>query len=154
MVPLAKDPRYHWLKVGTERMVKKAALLTVISFLILPQVIWTDFSTPENTLDEYIRGLRNGDRSVVAKCFDPPANDFYLPGPISVQTYSIVKKVTFGNAEVKRWNTTGIIPAAKKGDVDLRVKEIVEGKIETFHYLLRKFGKDWKIISHSGEGPQ
>jgi hypothetical protein len=122
--------------------------------LSVSQAFGADFSTPENTLAEYIAGVRNGDRAAVAKCFDPPATDFYLPRPLAIETYSIVKRITYGKAEVKKWNSRGVIPSVKIGDVELQVKENVEKKELMFSYVLRRIGSDWKIISHSVWGEQ
>jgi len=118
-----------------------------------------DFSTPEKTLEEYIAGIRNGDSAAVAKCFDPPVNDFYLPGPIAIDAYSVVKKITYGKTEVRKWNSRGIKPPVKIGDVELQVREKYEsGKYkkseDMFSYVFRKIGNEWKIIAHSVWGEQ
>lgn len=47
------------------------------------------FDTPEATLEAYISALGEGDRAKVAPCFEPPADAFYLPGPLRIEQYVV-----------------------------------------------------------------
>lgn len=108
-----------------------------------------DFTSPEKTLDSYLEALRAGDRTRVALCFEPPANDYYLPEPAQIESYEVEELVVYGPAEVTEWNDVGIVPAARTGDVDLTVVQLLEGREFRFSYLMRAFDGKWKIISHS-----
>ena len=73
--------------------------------------------------------------------------------------YSVVKKITYGKTEVRKWNSRGIKPPVKIGDVELQVREKYEsGKYkkseDMFSYVFRKIGNEWKIIAHSVWGEQ
>ncbi len=85
-------------------------------------------------------------------CFYPPAVDFYLPQPIVIKDYAVRKKIVYGESEVTEWNTKGIIPAARVGDVELQVEEIRYGDTFMFSYNFRKIDGEWKIISHGAQG--
>jgi len=110
------------------------------------------FDTPEVTLDTSISALREGDRARVAPCFEPPADAFYLPGPLQIEQYVIRKRIVYGRAEGREWNSKGIIPPAVEGDIQLQVEETIAGRKEMFYYNFRPVGHEWKIISHSGSG--
>lgn len=110
------------------------------------------FDTPEATLKFYISTLREGDRAKVAPCFEPPAHGFYLPGPLLIEQYVVRKRIVYGRAEVEEWNSRGIIPPAVEGDIELQVEETIAGRKAMFYYNVRRFGHEWKIISHSGSG--
>ena len=110
------------------------------------------FATPDATLETYIKALRKGDRSAVGECFDPPAADFHLPSPMPVDDYRIQRRIVYGADEVKDWNSKGIIPPAREGDVELQVREIIRGKLQMFSYNLRKITSGWKIYSHAAWG--
>lgn len=93
-----------------------------------------------------------GDRAAVAACFEPPAN-FYLPSPVSVEKYVIRRRIVYGPKEVRKWNSKGITPPALEGDIELQVEQTVAGRTVVFDYNFRLVGHDWKIIAHSGPGP-
>jgi len=110
------------------------------------------FATPEGTLDTYIDALRKGDLSTASECFAPPATDFYLPGPIAVTSYHVRRRIIYGPAEVKDWNSKGIKPPAREGDIELQVRRIINGKPQMFSYNLRQVASGWKIYSHAAWG--
>ena len=124
-------------------------LFSATFLLILHSIVVAlDFSSPEATLANYINALRKGDKSTVAICFQPEAKDFYLPGTSEIGEYKIIQKITYREREIKRWNTKGIKPPTKIGDIELQVEELYYGKKEMFSYVLRKFDTQWKIIAH------
>ena len=108
--------------------------------------------TPEETLQSYINGVRHGDLAQVEACFEPRAESFYLPAPIPVSTYTIRERITYGSAKVHDWNSKGIVPAARIGDVELQVEETIRGAPQMYSYLFRKFDDSWKIIAHAAWG--
>jgi hypothetical protein len=108
-----------------------------------------NFATPEGTLEIYINGKRAGDIRAVKSAFDDPAVDFSLPRPIPVSEYKVTKRILYGEREAKRWNSKGIIPPAKVGDVELQVREVTNGKPYMFSYNFRRISGEWKIYSHS-----
>jgi hypothetical protein len=124
-------------------------ILTLILVFSASSLLASNYSTPENTLDTYISALRAGNQPAVAQCFYPVANDFYLPNPLDITSYSVTKKIVYGKKEVDRWNRIGIKPPTQIGDVELQVNEILHGKNEMFSYVMRKISGEWKIISHS-----
>ncbi len=113
-----------------------------------------DFSSPEKTIETYIEALRSGDRTRVAPCFEPPAQDFYIVEPAQIESYEVEQRVVYGPAEVAKRNDTGIVPAARVGDVHLTVVQRRRDRARRYSYLLREFAGEWKIISHSVWGPQ
>ncbi len=66
--------------------------------------------------------------------------------------YLIQRRIVYGAAEIKDWNSKGIIPPARGGDVELQVREIIRGKPQMFSYNLRKVASGWKIYSHAAWG--
>lgn len=108
-----------------------------------------DLSAPEITLNGYIESLRNGNLAGVKERYFPSDIDFYLPDPIPIKSYVIIKKITFGKKEVERWNSQGTIPQAKIGDVELQVKEWIGTTGRMVSYFLRNYDGKWKIFSHS-----
>jgi hypothetical protein len=70
-----------------------------------------------------------------------------LPRPIRIEKYQIIRKKIYTEKTARAYKP---IPKAKAGDVELDVKEFLEGKEQMFTYLLRKFDKEWRIISHTG----
>jgi hypothetical protein len=104
------------------------------------------------TLKTYIEALRKGDLATVEECFDPRAIGFYLPEPLPIETYRIQKRIVFGPKEVRNWNSKGIIPAARAGDIELQVQELINGTPTMFSYWFRKVVSGWKIYAHSAWG--
>ncbi len=113
-----------------------------------------DFSSPEKTIETYIEALRSGDRTRVAPCFEPPADDFYIPGPAQIDSYKMEQRLVFGAAEVTELNDVGVTPPARVGDVRLTVLQSARDLEQHFVYRLREFAGQWKIIAHSVVGPQ
>jgi hypothetical protein len=108
-----------------------------------------DLSSPEATLAGYIESLRQGDvEGVLARYHG--TKDFYLPGPLTIEDYEIVTKITFGKKEVQEWNGQKIIPAAKVGDVQLDVKQLRGDDSQMYSYFLREITGKWKLIAHYG----
>ena len=99
--------------------------LSIVPWLICIAVVaeaQLDLSSPEATLAGYIESIRQGDvEGVLARYHN--TKEFYLPGPMSIENYEIVKKIIFRTKEVQEWNEQEIIPAAKAGDVQLDVRE-------------------------------
>ena len=127
---------------------KSTLILTLILVFSASSLLASNYQTPENTLDTYISALRAGNQPAVAQCFYPVANDFYLPKPIDIASYTVTRKIVYGKKEVDRWNRVGIKPPTEIGDVELQVKELFHGKSEMFSYVMRKITGEWKIISH------
>ena len=106
-------------------------------------------STPEETLSTYINALREGNLNKVLQCYYSEDKNFkfHLPRPIMIEKYQIIRKKIYTEKTARAYKP---IPKAKAGDVELDVKEFLEGKEQMFTYLLRKFDKEWRIISHTG----
>jgi hypothetical protein len=126
------------------------AALAVASIVLSALLACTqDFASPEATLEKYITACEAGDKKTVLSCFHPPMSDFNLNEEFAVESYTITKKTTYEKSHVDEWNSIGIIPPAEIGDVDLEVKEILNGEPFMFSYLLREVDGEWKIISFS-----
>jgi hypothetical protein len=126
------------------------AAVTATMSLVWISYAWAmDFATPEGTLEIYINGKRNGDLAAVKSAFDDPTVAFSLPKPIPVSEYKITKRVVYGEREARSWNSKGIIPPAKVGDVELQVREVTNGAPYMFSYNFRRLSGEWKIYSHS-----
>jgi hypothetical protein len=106
-----------------------------------------DYSSPETTLAAYIDGLRSGDVARILVTFDDPKGGFNLPKPLPISNYRVTKRIVYGPKRVEKWNSQGIIPQARVGDVELQVLEIVDGKKEMYSYNFRKINGDWKMYS-------
>src|SRR5882762_227743 len=106
-----------------------------------------DYSSPEGTLAAYIEGLRSGDVARVLDTFDDPKGGFNLPKPIPISSYRITKRIAYGPKRVEKWNSKGIIPQARVGDIELQVLEIVDGKKAMLSYNFRKIDGAWKMYS-------
>ena len=103
-----------------------------------------DLSSPEVTLAGYIESLRQSDvEGVLARHHG--AKEFYLPGPLTIENFEIVTKITFGEKEVQEWNGQG-----KVGDVQLDVRELIAGHNQMFSYFFREIEGKWKLIAHYG----
>ena len=127
-------------------------ICTIFTTISFADDCFTDLSTPENTLKSYIESKKMGDVSCLLKTYYN-TDSFYLSGPQPIKSYKIIKKTVYTKKEADEWNRIGIIPAAKIGDVDFDVEETsFPNIIETYGYLLRKFGNEWKIIAHSQWG--
>lgn len=110
-----------------------------------------DLSSPEATLAGYIESLRHGNvEGVLARYHN--VDQFRLPGRLRIEKYEIVNKIIFGNKEVEEWNGKGIIPSAKVGDVQLDVRESIDGRDQMFSYNFRKIDGSWKLICHFAWG--
>ena len=105
-------------------------------------------STPEETLSTYIDALREGNLEKVLKCYYSERSDFkfHLPALIKIGKYEIVKKKIYTDQMVERYKA---IPIAKVGDVELDVREYINGREEMFTYLFRQISQEWRMISHS-----
>lgn len=110
------------------------------------------FSSPEETLKTYINAARAGDKQTILTCFHPKKEDFYLPGPIHIDSFAITKKTVYGQPEAEEWNRLGIVPPAEAGDIDINVEEIHGGRSQMYSYLLRRVDGEWKIIAYSAWG--
>ncbi|HAW51512.1 MAG TPA: hypothetical protein DCX54_04160 [Flavobacteriales bacterium] len=126
------------------------AFYIIIAVFLLPINIYAqDFSIPETTLEIYINALKQGDKNTIYNCFHPVLNEFQLPKPIPIEAYEIQKKIIYSQKEVSDWNTQGILPPAKLGDIDLQVEQKSYGKKWMYSYLFRNINGKWKIISHA-----
>jgi len=130
---------------------KQAAILIVLTLLMFALVAncgTSDktLSSPEKTLDTYIRGLREGNLETVLRCYYSESEDFnfYLPHPIRIDNYTVIKKTIYTDKMAKEYQSD---PKAKAGDVELEVKESVEAQEDIFTYLFRKINGEWRIIS-------
>ena len=116
------------------------------------------FDTPDATLATYVQALRAGDKAAVESCFErsvlPPGTptDFHLPEPLPIRRFVVKKRTAYGAAQAEAWNRKGIVPPASVGDIELRVNLFLDWRPTDCLYLLRRFGSDWKIISHACEG--
>jgi len=117
-----------------------------------PKDSFINLSTPENTLGSYIESQKRGDLVSLKKTHELRGQNYYLPGPILIKSYKILKKTIFTNKEVDKWNGAEIIPRAEIGDVQLDVKEFFAEGSQMYSYNMRKFENEWKIISHSAWG--
>jgi hypothetical protein len=131
-----------------------ACFLSMACYSDSPETVFAgvDLSSPETTLAGYIESLRKGDSAGVRARYFPSDIDFFLAYPIAIERYEIVKRIVFGKKEVERWNSLGIMPQAKLGDVELQVKEWIGGTERMFSYYLRNIHGKWKIFSHSAWG--
>jgi hypothetical protein len=125
-------------------------LIILITALMFPiNIMAQDFSSPEDTLDIYLSALKSGNKKQVLNCFSPKLNDFYLPEPVPIKSYKIIKRIVYGQEETEDWNSKGIMPPAEIGDIDLQVEQESYGKKWMYSYLMRNVNGYWKIISHS-----
>ena len=125
-------------------------LIALFIVLAIPINIWAqEFSSPEKTLDTYLNALKSGNELEILDCFHPKLKEFYLPAPVPIKSYKIVKKIFYGQKEAGDWNSKGIVPPAKNGHIDLQVEQESYGKKRMFSYLIRNVKGSWKIISHT-----
>lgn len=124
-------------------------IFIILIFLNVNNVFAQNYESPEATLATYINALKAGNKSQVLDCFYPKLVDFYLPGPVRIESYEILKKTVYSKKEADNWNSKGIIPPAMIGDIDLQVEQAEYGKKWMFSYLLRNVNGKWKIISHA-----
>lgn len=106
-----------------------------------------DLSSPERTLDAYVRSLRSGDVAGVKATLDRPEVEFYLPEPISISSYRVMRRIVYGARETNDWNSKGIVPPARVGDVELHVREIIDGKSQMVSYNFRRISGEWRLYS-------
>jgi hypothetical protein len=123
--------------------------LLVTIFLMPINIMAQDFASPEGTLGIYLNALKTGNKSQVLDCFYPKLDDFYLPQPVPIKSYKILKRIVYGQKETDDWNSQGIIPQAVLGDIDLQVEQEIYGKKRMYSYLMRNVNGEWKIISHA-----
>jgi hypothetical protein len=104
-------------------------------------------SNPENTLAMYLKGLREGSIETVLKCYYSERKDFklHLPHPIKIDKYIVTKRTVYTDKMAEKYEA---VPKAEAGDVELEVRECIEGKDQMFTYLFRKVDGGWRIISH------
>jgi hypothetical protein len=136
-------------KIQTLPLVLVLAILFTTASSVLGK---STFVTPESTLAAYIQALQKGDKAAVERCFVDPG-DFYLPGPLSIEKYTIKKKVIVGPQELSE--LAALLPPAQSGDVRLDVEQTMEKEKHMFSYAFRKTKSGWKIYSHSAwDGPE
>jgi hypothetical protein len=111
-----------------------------------------DLSSPETTLNSYIESLRSGNRDGVLATYHG-IKDFDLSKPLQIDKYKITKKIIYDSKKIRKLNLTGITPPAEIGDVELDVREVVDGKNVMFSYNFRKFKNGWMIIDHTAWDP-
>ena len=124
--------------------------LVLVAFVVSVPALATetlDLSAPERTLDAYIRSLRSGDLTGVKATLDDPEMIFHLPGPMSISSYRIKKRIVFRAQEVNDWTSKGMIPPARMGDIELHVREVIGGKSQTVSYNLRNTKGEWRPYS-------
>jgi hypothetical protein len=133
---------------------KRAVILIILPLLMLPLTAHGGtpderLSTPEKTLETYIGALREGNPGIVHRCYYSVNRDFrfHLPHPIRIDGYTVTKKTIYTDKIAKKYES---IPRAEVGDVELEVRESIEGQEEMFTYLLRRIDREWRIISHAG----
>lgn len=114
-------------------------LCIIITIYLFPSTILAqEFSSPEATLDTYINALKTGNKTKVLNSFYPKKDSFYLPGPIPIKSYKIVKRIVYGQKETNNWNSQGIIPPAALGDIDLQVQREEHGMKNMYSYFNEK----------------
>ncbi len=118
------------------------SLIFVASFSVA-----AEYSTPEATISTYIDAVRKGDPVAVYDCFVAKEYGYALQQAINIAGFEIKKNTVYGANEVVQWGD--VVPAAKWGDVDLEVEEILDGKSVMYSYLLREIRSEWKIVTFS-----
>lgn len=124
----------------------KINIFLIIGILLSAPPIYCideDLSTPENTVETFIKGYITGDKELSRKCLKDGSNlgdtGFGIP---FIKSYKIIEKREIDPATMY----------GEAGDVEIIVEEqFIPEQIGRFWYLLRKFGDEWKIIDHAGE---
>ena len=131
-----------------------AAIVMILTVVLLPTKAFGDarFTSPERTLTTYIDGLRRGDIKAVAECFEPEAHSFYLPGPLPIARFRVVKRIILNENETDLGY--GFTSLQRKGDVRLHVQKVLDGQPIMFYYTFRRVRGDWKIVAHAGDTPR
>jgi hypothetical protein len=129
----------------------RVAVLAAVALIGTTPAARAQADSPRAALDTYLRGIKTGDLRLVLSIyhFGDRRPDFYLPGPIALEEYRVLKETVLDSAAAKRWNDKGIVPAAKPGDVELQVEERISGRTERFSYSLRRVDGRWRIYAHS-----
>ena len=115
-----------------------------------------DFSSPEKTLLSYYKCAETKDEKCVLSHIEG-IGSFQFNVASKVIDYEIKKKIVFSDKEVSEWNSKGIIPSAKLGDIQIDVQKITLYNGSTkeegmYTYVLRKYDDKWKIYSWYGWG--
>lgn len=121
--------------------------LIVIVGLILSSCSGPDLSTPEKTMATYYKGYMTGKKSLTEKTLMGmgPLSDIGFKPP-SVESYRIIEK-----KEVLRRSDF-----AEGGDVEVLTEVRLRNARppEKFHFVLRKYDWEWKIVSYSSSGEE
>ncbi len=112
-----------------------------------------DLTTPETTLQTYIRSMQLGDWPAVLQCYD--LKELPLSKPVPIKNYQITKKIVFDPDQQKNWLAKGM-PAVQPGDVELQVKlfyqsgplAVQDDHQANYSYLLRRVETKWMIFAH------
>ena len=121
--------------------------VTLTSLLIAAENV--NLKSPESLINSFVSALKAGNPIIAGKCFDPEIKNFYLPKPVSISKFKIIKKVYYSIREVQEWQKKKIKPNAKVGDIELIV-HIFQGEIvDKYTFLVRKINNNWFIVSHS-----
>ena len=148
-MPIGNKSEFRLLIVMTQKINMRTFCLLITILLAPYDIMAQDFTSPDATLGIYINALKAGNKSQVLDCFYPKLDDFYLPQPVPIKYYKILKRIVYGQKETNDWNSKGIIPPAMFGDIDLQVEEESYGKKRMYSYLMRNVNGEWKIISHA-----
>ncbi len=107
--------------------------------------------SPRAALETYLAGLKTGNVGLVLSVyhFGDRRPDYYLPGPIPIESHRITKELVFDTIQARRHNTHGVIPPAQAGDVELQVEERISGHGEMYTYWLRLIDGHWRIYAHT-----
>jgi hypothetical protein len=139
--------------LGQGGNMKQSTIVIVLTLLMFALIACggirdKTLSSPEKTLDTYIRGLREGNLETVLRCYYSESEDFnfYLHHPIRIDNYTVTKKTIYTDKMASEYT---FVPRAKAGDVELEVKESVEAQEDTFTYLFRQIHGEWRIISRA-----
>lgn len=128
---------------------KKVAL---VSLLLICTAIYAeqyDFSKPENTLKGYYNCLYEKNLECL-KAHTLDVKNFHFGTQSKMRSFEIKKVITYTEKEVSDWNSKGIIPPAKIGDVEYQVYQISGNHSGMWSYNFRKVDGKWLLLSWSG----
>jgi len=106
------------------------------------------FKSPDSALAYYIRSANARDLVGINTTFLTPVSDFNFYGP-QIESFSVTKRIRYTEKDVRRWKQKGITAPVAVGDLELHVREIVEGKPHTYSYNFRETPAGWKIVTYA-----
>lgn len=122
--------------------IRKLITLTLMA-LFTQYIAAEEIFSPEEALSKYLMCLEQADEACVLRIYYG-IDQFHISAKSEIE-HSILQKIVVSELVATQWNSSGIVPKAYAGDVQLDVAQTTKSNTSKYSYFLRKVNGSWYI---------